>query len=192
MKQIEGKKVMKLKEINNLFNEIDYFKGIDNKDDYFQEFIYLFGERDLLLKVETLYIEKGVTGVGKLFNLKTKKWIEFSTLDEKINELEKTDRTVLTTGTKTNTGGKTRQTNSNNTNEVTPFDVVESIQNEKDTNTIEEVESNTDDLTTENKTVYSGFSKEKIGYFIKKFENYSEYRYTIYNDIINMLTLQIY
>ena len=192
MKQIEGKKVMKLKEINNLFNEIDYFKGIDNKDDYFQEFIYLFGERDLLLKVETLYIEKGSTGVGKLFNLKTKKWIEFSTLDEKINELEKTDRTVLTTGTKTNTGGKTRQTNSNNTNEVTPFDVVESIQNEKDTNTIEEVESNSDDLTTENKIVYSGFSKEKIDYFIKKFENYSEYRYTIYNDIINMLTLQIY
>ena len=192
MKQIEGKKVMKLKEINNLFNEIDYFKGIDNKDDYFQEFIYLFGERDLLLKVETLYVEKGVTGVGKLFNLKTKKWIEFSTLDEKIKELEKTDRTVLTTGTKTNTGGKTRQTNSNNTNEVTPFDVVESIQNEKDTNTIEEVESNTDDLITENKIVYSGFSKEKIDYFIKKFENYSEYRYTIYNDIINMLTLQIY
>ena len=192
MKQIEGKKVMKLKEINNLFNEIDYFNGIDNKDDYFQEFIYLFGERDLLLKVETLYVEKGVTGVGKLFNLKTKKWIEFSTLDEKINELEKTDRTVLTTGTKTNTGGKTRQTNSNNTNEVTPFDVVESIQNEKDTNTIEEVESNSDDLTTENKIVYSGFSKEKIDYFIKKFENYSEYRYTIYNDIINMLTLQIY
>ena len=192
MKQIEGKKVMKLKEINNLFNEIDYFKGIDNKDDYFQEFIYLFGERDLLLKVETLYVEKGVTGVGKLFNLKTKKWIEFSTLDEKINDLEKTDRTVLTTGTKTNTGGKTRQTNSNNTNEVTPFDVVESIQNEKDTNTIEEVESNSDDLTTENKIVYSGFSKEKIDYFIKKFENYSEYRYTIYNDIINMLTLQIY
>ena len=192
MKQIEGKKVMKLKEINNLFNEIDYFKGIDNKDDYFQEFIYLFGERDLLLKVETLYIEKGSTGVGKLFNLKTKKWIEFSTLDEKINELEKTDRTVLTTGTKTNTGGKTRQTNSNNTNEVIPFDVVESIQNEKDTNTIEEVESNSDDLTTENKIVYSGFSKDKIDYFIKKFENYSEYRYTIYNDIINMLTLQIY
>ena len=192
MKQIEGKKVMKLKEINNLFNEIDFFKGIDNKDDYFQEFIYLFGERDLLLKVETLYSEKGAIGVGKLFSLKSKKWIELTTLDEKINELEKTDKTVLTTGTKTNTGGKTRQTNSNNTNEVTPFDVVESIQNEKDTNTIEEVESNSDDLTTENKIVYSGFSKEKIDYFIKKFKNYSEYRYIIYNDIINMLTLQIY
>ena len=183
---------MKLKEMNNLFNEIEFFNGIINKDDYYQEFIFLFGERDLLMKVETLYTEKGVTGVGKLFSLKTKKWIEFSTINEKINELETTDRTVLTTGTKTNTGGKTRQTNSNNTNEVIPFDVVESIQNEKDTNTIEEVESNSDDLNLENKTVYSGFSKEKIDYFIKKFENYSEYRYTIYNDIITMLTLQIY
>lgn len=183
---------MKLKEIINLFNEIQYFEGIENADDYYQEFLYLFGERDLLSKVEILYAEKGVSGVGKLFNLKTKKWIEFSTLDEKINVLETTDRTVLTTGTKTNTGGKTRQTNSNNTNEVIPFDVEESIQNEKDTNTIEEVESNSDDLKTENKVVYSGFSTEKINYFIKKFENYSEYRYTIYSDIINMLTLQIY
>lgn len=182
---------MKLKEINNLFNEIDYFKGIDNKDVYFQEFIHLFGERDLLLKVETLYAEKGATGIGKLFSLKTKKWIEISALDEKINALE-TDRTVLTTGTKKNKGGKTRQTNSNNTNEVIPFDVMESIQNEKDTNTIEEVESNSDDLSTENKIVYSGFSKEKIDYFTKKFKNYSEYRYIIYKDIINMLTLQIY
>ena len=184
--------MMKLKEINNLFNEIDYFKVINNKDDYFQEFIYLFGERDLLSKVETLYVEKGAHGVGKLFSLKTKKWIEFSTLDAKINALEITDRTVLTTGIKTNIGEKTRQTNSNNTNEVIPFDVVESIQNEKDTNTIEELESNSDDLNLENKVVYSGFSKEKIDYFIKKFENYSEYRYIIYNDIINMLTLQIY
>lgn len=183
---------MKLKEINNLFNEIQYFNGIEKADDYYQEFIYLFGERDLLSKVETLYTEQGAWGVGKLFSLKTKKWIELSNIDEKINELENSDRTVLNTGTKNNTGGKTRQTNSSNTNEVIPFDVKESVENEKDTNTIEEVESNTDDLTVENKTVYSGFSKEKIDYFINKFENYSEYRYTIYSDIINMLTLQIY
>lgn len=183
---------MKLKEINNLFNEIDYFNGIENKEDYYQEFIYLFGERDLLSKVESLYIEHGAPGVGKLFSLKTKKWVEISALDVKITELENSDRTVITTGSKTNTGGKTRQTNTNNTNEVIPFDVVESIQNEKDTNTIEEVESNSDDLTLENKIIYSGFSKEKIDFFIKKFENYSEYRYKIYSDIINMLSLQIY
>ena len=183
---------MKLKEINNLFDEIKYFNEIDNREDYYNEFVYLFGERELLTKIETIYNETGVAGIGRLFNLKTKKWFEISTLDEKIKTLENTDRTVLTTGTKTNTGGKTKQTNSNNTNEVIPFDVVKSIQNEKDTNTIEEVESNNDDLTTENKTIYSGFSKEQINYFIKKFENYREYRYTIYNDIINVLTLQLY
>ena len=184
--------MMKMKEINNLFNHIQYFMGVNNREEYYNEFIYLFGERELLSKVETLYIEQGVDGVGKLFNLKTKKWIEFSTLDDKINVLETTDRTVLTTGTKTNTGGKTRQTNSNNTNEIIPFDEDVSVENEKDTNTIEEVESNSDDLTTKNVIVYSGFSKEKIDYFIKKFENYREYRYTIYSDIINMMTLQIY
>lgn len=183
---------MKLKEINNLFNEIDYFNGIENREDYYQEFIYLFGERDLLSKVETLYIEEGVTAVGRLFSLKSKKWIEIIALDEKIKTLESSDRTVLTTGTKTNTGGRTRQTNTNNINEVIPFDVTESIQNEKDTNNIEEVESNSDDLSIENKTVYSGFSKEKIDYFIKEFKNYREYRYTIYKDIVNMLTLQLY
>ena len=183
---------MKLKEINNLFNEIGYFKSIENKEDYYQEFIYLFGERDLLNKVETLYNDKGVTAVGKLFNLKTKKWIEILSLDEKINTLINSEKTVLNTGTKKNEGGRTRQTNSNNTNEVTPFDIVESIEDGKNTNTTSETESNTDDLTTENKIVYSGFSKEQINYMINKFENYKEYRYTIYNDIVNMLTLQIY
>lgn len=183
---------MKLKEMNNLFNEIEYFNSIENKEDYYQEFIYLFGERDLLSKVETLYNDKGVRAVGKLFNLKTKKWVEIASLDEKIDTLINSDRTVLNTGTKKNTGGKTRQTNTNNTNEVIPFDIVESIEDEKNTNTISETESNTDDLTIENKTVYSGFSKNQINYMFKKFKNYKEYRYTIYNDIVNMLTLQIY
>ena len=183
---------MKLKEIINLFNEIDYFKGVDNKDDYYQEFIYLFGERDLLLKVETLYSEKGTTGVGKLFNLKTNKWIELSLLDEKIKTIELTDKTVTNTGTRINKGGKTRKTNTNNVNEITPFDVDESLENEKNVNILDETESNSDDLTTENKAIYSGFSKEKIYYFLNKFNNYREYRYLIYTDIVNMLTLQIY
>ena len=183
---------MKIKEINNLFDEIKYFNGIDNRDDYYNEFLYLFGERELLNKVENIFIEHGTVGVGKLFNLKAKKWIEFSNIETKIQELEITERTVTTKGTKVNTGGKTRKTNTNNTSEVIPFDVVESIENEKNENSVDEIETNNDDLTTDNTTIYTGFSKEKINYFINKFENYSEYRYTIYNDIINLLTLQIY
>ena len=192
MKRIQGVKIMKLKEIDNLFNEINYFNGIENRDDYYNEFLYLFGERDLLNKVENIFLEHGPRGVGKLFILKTKKWIEFSTLETKINELETVERTVTTTGKKVNNGGKTRKTNTNNTSEVIPFDVVESVENEINENSVDEIETNNDDLTSDNKTVYTGFSKEKIDYFINKFENYSEYRYLIYNEIINMLTLQIY
>ena len=183
---------MKLKEITNLFDDIKYFNNIDNREDYYNEFLYLFGERDLLQKVENIFIEQGVIGVGKLFNLKAKKWIEFSNLEIKINELETTEKTVTTKGTKVNNGGKTRKTNTNNTSEVIPFDVVESVENEVNENTVDEIETNNDDVTTDNKTIYTDFSKEKIDYFINKFENYSEYRYFIYNDIVNMLTLQLY
>ena len=192
MKRIEGLKIMKIKEITNLFDEIKYFNNIDNREDYYNEFIYLFGERVLLQKVENIFVEQGVQGVGKLFNLKAKKWIEISNLETKINELEVIEKTVTTKGTKVNNGGKTRKTNTNNTSEVIPFDVVESIENEKNENSVDEIETNNDDLTINNKTVYTDFSKEKIDYFINKFENYSEYRYFIYNDIINMLTLQLY
>ena len=192
MKQIKGLKIMKLKEINNLFNEIQYFHGIDNVDDYYNEFLYLFGERELLTKIETIYNETGVVGVGKLFNLKTKKWVEFSTIELKINELETVDRKVITENSKVNTGGKTRKTNTNNTNEIVPFDVNESIENEINENSVDEIETNNDNVITDNKTIYTGFSKEKIDYFISKFKNYSEYRYLIYNEIINMLTLQLY
>lgn len=183
---------MKIKEINNLFDEIKYFNNIDNRDDYYNEFIYLFGERDLLNKVENIYLEHGTIGVGKLFNLKAKKWIEFSAIESKIEKLEVIEKTVTTKGSKVNTGGKTRKTNTNNTSEVIPFDVVEKIENEINENTVDEIETNNDDVSSDSTTVYNDFSKEKINYFIKKFKNYNEYRYFIYNDIINMLTLQLY
>lgn len=183
---------MKLKELSNLFNEIDYFKSIENKDDYYQEFILMHGERNLLSKIEDIYREQGVIAVGKLFNLKTKKWVEISKIYDEISNLEKTNETILTTNNAVNRIDRTRQTNSNNTNEVIPFDVVESVDNEKATNTLSETENNTDNSSMENKTIYSGFSKDKINHFIKKFENYKEYRYTIYKDIVDMITLQIY
>ena len=183
---------MKLKEINNLFNEIDYFKGFENKEDYYQEFIFLFGERDLLTKVENLYNTRGSSSIGALFNLHSPKWIELVTLNVKIKSIGLSDKTVTTTGTKSNKGDKTRKSNTNNVNEITPFDVDESLENEKNVNVLDEVESNSDDLTTENKVIYSGFSKEQLDYFQNKFETKKDYRCLIYEDITNMLTLQLY
>lgn len=187
---------MKLKDLKqddkNLFDEIDFFIGLENTNPYYQEFIYLYGERDLISKVELIFNESGLTGVGGLFTLKTDTWNDYKLIDDKIKDIEDTDRTVVNTGTRLNIGDKTRQTTNDNVNEVVPFDVTESFENEANSNSIDEVENTTDDLTTENTAVYSGFSKEKINYFLNRFKSYTEYRRLIYADIVNMLTLQLY
>lgn len=187
---------MKLKDLKtdteNLFDTIDFFKTIGNTSAYYQEFIYLYGDRDLISKVETDFTENGLTNVGLLFTLKTDKWTNLKSLDDKIKELETTDTKVVNTGTQLNTGDKTRKSNTSNVNEVTPFDVVESFENEQNSNNLDETENSTDNLTTENTKLYSGFSKERMNYFINRFKNYEEYRRLIYIDIVDMLSLQLY
>ena len=187
---------MKLKDLKtdtkNLFDEMEIFKELGNIDDYYEEFIYLYGERDLINKVELMFTESGLTEVGRLFTLKTSKWLNLQLIDDKIKDIENTDRTVINTGSRLNKGDKTRQTNTNNVNEVIPFDVVESFENEKNLNNSDEIENSTDDLTTENKIVYTGFSRDTINYFLNRFNRYPEYRHLIYTDIVNMITLQLY
>lgn len=187
---------MKLKDLKqddkNLFDEIEFFKDLGNTTPYYQEFIYLYGERDLINKVELIFNENGLTGVGGLFTLKTNKWSDLELINDKIKDLETRDRTVINTGTRLNKGDKTRKTSTNNVNEVIPFDVKESFEDENNLNNIDEVENSTDDLTKENKSIYTGFSKDKIHYFLNRFKSYTEYRRLIYSDIVNMLTLQIY
>lgn len=187
---------MKLKDLKQddktLFDEIDFLKGLGDTTPYYQEFIYLYGERDLFSKVELLFNDYGLVGVGNLFTLHIDKWNDFKLIVDRVKDLENTDRTVINTGSKVTKGDKTRTTNSNNVNEVIPFDIVESLENEKNSNNLDEIENSTDDLTTENTAIYTGFSRDKIEYFLNRFINYTEYRRLIYADIVNMLTLQIY
>lgn len=187
---------MKLKDLKtdtgNLFNEMEIFKDLGNIDDYYREFIYLYGERDLTNKVESMFNEGGLREVGWLFTLKTSKWLDLQLIDGKIKNLENTDKTIVNTGSRVNKGDKTRTTNTNNVNEVIPFDIIESVENEKNLNNSDEVENSTDNLTMENKQVYTGFSRDTINYFLNRFTRYIEFRHIIYADIINMITLQIY
>lgn len=187
---------MKLKDLKtdneNLFDTIDYFKALGDTAPYYQEFIFLYGERELISKVEDDFTKNGLTNIGSLFTLKTSKWNDFKLIDDKIKDMETTDRKVVNTGTQLNTGDKTRKSNTNNVSEVTPFDVPDSIENDQNTNTIDETENNKDNSSTENTTLYTGFSKDKIRYFLNRFKNYDEYRRLIYIDIINVLTLQVY
>lgn len=187
---------MKLKDLKtdseNLFDKIDYFKALGDTTPYYQEFIFLYGERELVSKVETDFTENGLTNIGGLFTLKTSKWNDFKLIDDKIKDIETTDRKVVNTGTQLNTGDKTRKSNTSNVNEVTPFDISDSIENEQNSNNLDESENSKDNSTTENTTLYTGFSKDKIDYFLNRFKNYEEYRRLIYIDIINVLTLQLY
>lgn len=187
---------MKLKDLKtdseNLFDNIDYFKALGDTTSYYQEFIFLYGERELISKVEDDFTKNGLTNIGGLFTLKTSKWNDFKLIDDKIKDIETTDTKVVNTGTRLNTGDKTRKSNTSNVNEVTPFDVPDSIENEQNSNNLDESENSTDNLSTENATLYTGFSKDKIDYFLNRFKNYEEYRRLIYIDIINVLTLQVY
>lgn len=187
---------MKLKDLKtdnkNLFDEIVFFKELEDTTPYYQEFIYLFGERDLISKVETIYNDTGLNGVGGLFTLKTDKWNDLKLIGDKIKDLEKNDRTIVNTGNKVNKGDKTRHTNISNANEVVPYDVVESLENEKNLNNTDETENSIDDLKTENTSIYKGFSEDKINYFLNRFKMYTEYRQVIYADIVNMISLQLY
>ena len=187
---------MKLKDLKtdseNLFDTIDYFKALGDTTPYYQEFIYLYGDRDLVSKVENDFTENGLANIGALFTLKTSKWNDFKLIDDKIKDIENTDRKVVNTGTRLNTGDKTRKSNTSNVNEVTPFDVPDSIENDQNSSNLDETENSKDNLSTENTTFYTGFTKDKIAYFLNRFKNYEEYRRLIYIDIVNMLTLQLY
>ena len=81
--------MMKLKDLKtdagNLFDEMEIFKDLGDIDSYYREFIYLYGERDLINKVELMFNENGLTEVGWLFTLKTSKWLDLQLIDDKIN-----------------------------------------------------------------------------------------------------------
>lgn len=187
---------MKIKDLEttdkDLFDEIEFFKTLENRKAYFNEFKFLYGERDLLSKVEDLYNEQGLQGVGSLFVLNTDKWNDYKLILSKINDIESSDKTVTISGSKTGQGGKIRKSNTKNNNSVIPFDVSNSIENEQNSNNLDETETNNDSQTVENKTVYSGYDKDKINHFLNRFKNYPEYRKFIYSDIVNMLASQIY
>lgn len=187
---------MKIKDLEttdkNLFDEIEFFKSLDNRKSYFNEFIFLYGERDLLSKVVDLYNKQGLQGVGSLFVLNTDKWNDYKLILSKVSEIESSDKTVTITGSKTGQGGKIRKSNTKNNASVIPFDVSDSIENEQNSNNLDETETNNDSQTVENKTVYRGYDKDKITYFLNRFKNYTEYRKFIYSDIVNILALQIY
>jgi len=191
---------MKLKEIKteeqNLLDTISFFDTVPDTKPYYNELIYLYGNRELLSYIEELYVSDGINGVGMLFDLKKQEWQDLENISNIIKENVTIDTKVTTTKENTGNVNKTGTSNQeNNTDDyVVPYD--EEVETKQSNNSRTDKYNNTEDIKTDDsgktETVYTGYNKDRLQYLNNIFKSYPDYRYTIYKDIINMLCLQIY
>ncbi len=191
---------MKLKNIrddgNNLLDAISYFDNIEDTTPYYNELLYLYGNRELLTYIEDLYINEGINGVGMLFDLKKGEWENLENISSVITKNVLTDRKVVTT--KENTGNvnknATRNQEKSTDDYIVPYD--EEVETKQSNNINTDSYNDTEDVSTDDKgkteVLYTGYDKEKLDYLTNLFKNYPDYRYKVYEDIVNMLCLQIY
>lgn len=191
---------MKLKNIRddgiNLLDAISYFDNIEDTKPYYNELIYLYGNRELLTYIEDLYINEGINGVGMLFDLKKGEWENLENISSVITENILTDRKVVTTkeniGNVNKTG--TRNQEKNTDDYIVPYDEEEETKQSNNINT--DSYNDSEDVITDDKgkteVLYTGYDKDKLDYLTNLFKNYPDYRYKVYQDIVNMICLQIY
>lgn len=180
---------------NNLFDFIDYFNEIPDTKPYYNEFILKYGNKQLIQAIAELNSVDGLGGIGSIFTLKSEDWKDIKLLNDKIKQLSFDDRKIITTNEDTGNIKKDRinSENRNNTENVVPYD----SDSELKTNTRNDVNSYNDNETLEDKrtgkkeTVYTGYDRNRL-YYLERFKNIPDYRNIIYDEIVNMICLQIY
>ena len=180
---------------NNLFDFIDYFNEIPDTKPYYNEFILKYGNKQLIQAIEELNVIDGLGGIGLIFTLKSEDWKDMKLLNDKIKQLSFDDKKVTTTNEDTGNVIKDRinSENKNNTENVVPYD----SDSELKTNTRNDVNSYNDNETLEDirtgkkETVYTGYDRNRL-YYLERFRNQPDYRNIIYEEIVNMMCLQIY
>lgn len=179
----------------NLFDFIDYFDEIPDTKPYYNEFILKYGNKSLIKAIEELNVIDGLGGIGLIFTLKSEEWKENKNVNDKIKQLSFDDKKVVTTNEDTGNIIKDRSNteNKNNTENVIPYD----SDSELSRNTRKDINSYNDNETLEDKrtgikeTIYTGYDRNRL-YYLERFKNTPDYRYNIYQDICDMLCLQIY
>lgn len=183
-----------VKDSNNLFDFIEYFQTLDTKK-YWNEFIIFYGNHELYDSIENLFIIDGLMGIGNIFDLKSIDWTEKEKLSEILNtpvdEINKIVETKTTTGTGVDNTSRTGI--DKRANNFVSFDNVDS---ERDSNTGENSETLKNDRTNNEEytlTRYeTGYNSDYYSFILESFKNYGTYRKNIYQDIVNILCLQIY
>lgn len=115
---------MKLKDLKNdeynILDFISFFDDIVDTKPYFTELTFKFGERELLSKVEDLFLDSGLGGIGMIFDLKRYEWEQLEMLSGKIVE----DGLLETTVTKTTDKTDTVEKSGTNTSDVSDDDFI--------------------------------------------------------------------
>lgn len=180
---------------SNLFDFIDYFNEIPDTKPYYNEFILKYGNKQLIQAISELNVIDGLGGIGLIFNLKSEDWKDMKLLNDKIKQLAFDDKKVTTTNEDTGNVIKDRinSENKNNTENVVPYDSDSELKTNirNDVNSYNDNETLEDIRTGKKETVYTGYDRNRL-YYLERFRNQPDYRYFIYDEIVNMLCLQIY
>ena len=191
---------MKLKDLKddeyNVLDFISFFDDIVDTKPYFTELSFKFGERELLSKVEDLFLDSGLGGIGMIFDLKRYEWEQLEMLSEKLVE----DGMLETTVTKTTDRTDTVEKSGTNISDGSDDDFIVAYDEDVDTkqsgssksDTVETTENLKNNETGTDTTVTTGYDKDRIEYIMKVFKDYPNYRLEIYNDIVDNLCIKGY
>lgn len=191
---------MKLKELKNseqnILDFITFFDDIADTNPYFIELVNKYGERELLNKIEEMFNDSGLGGIGMIFDLKINDWKHLETLTRKLVE----DGTGETTITKTTDRKDTVDKTGSNSNDVKDNDFVVAYDVTVDTKqsgtTKTDVRENTEKMTNEvtgtDTTTKTGYDENRMKYIMNIFKSYPNYRLEIYSNIVDNLCIKGY
>lgn len=179
----------------NLFDFIDYFNEISDTTPYYTEFIIKYGNRPILEVIEEINTLEGLSGIGSIFTLKSEEWKQNKIINDKIKDLSLEDRKIITTNEDLGNikKNRTNEENKHNTENVVPYDSEDELKSGANTgtNSYNDNETLEDKRTGIKETVYTGYNRDRL-YYLERFKDMPDYRNIIYNDIIDILCLQIY
>lgn len=191
---------MRLKDLktdeHNVLDFISFFDDIPDTEPYFAELSLKFGERELLSKVENLFLDSGLGGIGMAFDLKYTDWQNLANLsNEVIANVMGTTTTTVTTDKK-----DTVDKSGTNSSDIVDDDFIVTYDEDLDTkqsgSSKTNLTENTETLTNEeigtDTTTKTGYDRQRMGSFMFAFNNYPDYRLRIYNDIVDGLCIKGY
>lgn len=180
----------------NFFHHITFFKELENVDDYYKEFLLTYYSKELTSFAESIYRTSGLEGLGNLFHLKSKEWVKNDSLIEYVEmtlKQESGKETVKNVSEDMEKDGS-NVSNISDDDFMVAFDSVEELKQgstskEDSSSSTEKAINLLEDTTTEKST---GFDDLRIHAIMKMLKEQEDYRFQIYSDIADTITLKTF